>query len=191
MSKYAKTVYPSHKILRNDGVIALNHMVVEKREFQLLLINPLFNEHFIVCFSLEYNISDKVLEGGFRLSSLALRPQCPLFYNLHLALSKRVFSLLLLNFLWFSSLDIQLHRLGKVLSFIQGLFCWSASLNSFGQLFSNIGVLGVSRLRIKEYLLRDSVRVKDFFAEQVEDGLLFIIDLTNDILVRLLITTFK
>ena len=172
-------------------MITLDNVVVEKRKLELLLINSLFNEHFIVCFSLEYNISDKVLEGGFRLGSLALRPQCSLFYYLHLALSKRVFSLLFLDFLRFSSLDIQLHRLGKVLSFIQCLFCWCASLNCFGQLFSNIGVLGVSRLRIKEYLLRDSVRVKDFFAEQVEDGFLFIIDLTYDILVRLLITTFK
>ena len=93
-------------------MITLDDVVVEKREFELLLINSLFNEHFIVCFSLEYNISDKVLEGGFRLLSRALWPQSSLFYNLNLALSKSVLRLLFLNFLRLSSLDIQLHRLG-------------------------------------------------------------------------------
>ena len=80
-------------------MIALDDVVVEKGKFELLLINPLLYEHFIVCFSLEYNISDKVLEGGFRLSSLALRLQCSLFYYLILALSERVFRLLFLDFL--------------------------------------------------------------------------------------------
>ena len=55
----------------------------------------------------------------------------------------------------------------------------------------HIGILCVRRLRINENFLRDSERVKDFFAEQVEDGLLFVIDLTNDILVRLFISTFE
>ena len=93
-------------------MIALNDVVMEKGKFKLLLIDPFLYEHFIVCFGLEYDISDKVLEGGFRLLSLVLWPQSSLFYNLNLALSKSVLRLLFLNFLRLSSLDIQLHRLG-------------------------------------------------------------------------------
>ena len=55
----------------------------------------------------------------------------------------------------------------------------------------NIRILSVRRLRINENFLGDSERVKDFFAEQVEYGLLFVIDLTNDILVRLFISAFE
>ena len=83
--------------------------------------------------------------------------------------------------------------MGGLMSYFRGLF---------GNKEMRILILGLDgagkttllyrlQVRINENFLRDSERVKDFFTEQVEVGLLFVIDLTNDILVRLFISTFE